>query len=185
MENLYCTIFIVDVSHNPEEAENITSRVQQLIEDHGGVIKRHNPWGKRRLAYPIEKKTSGFYVEIEYAANSRLNIPQTLEKEFRLNDRVMRFLTYVVSKDELIQREINAKRGIDEKPALDATPGRPARRSHDRNDRPASSSRDNAPSDDAEENEDNEPEVEETNVASDADGDSKETETETEDAGEK
>ena len=110
MENLYCTIFIVDVSQNPEEVDTITSRVLQLIEDHGGVVKRNNPWGKRRLAYPIENKTSGFYVELEFSANSRLNIPQIIEKEFRLNDRVMRFLTYVVTKEELKQREVSAKR---------------------------------------------------------------------------
>ncbi len=111
MEKLYCTIYIVDVSQNPEEVDTITSRIVQLIEDHGGVIKRNNPWGKRRLAYPIHKRTSGFYVEIEFTANSHLNIPQIIEKEYTLNDRVLRYLTYVVTKKELIQREISAKRG--------------------------------------------------------------------------
>ena len=110
MQKLYCTIFIVDVSQNPEEVETISSRIIQLIEDHGGVIKRHNPWGKRRLAYPIRKKTSGYYVEIEFLAHSHLNIPQIIEQEYRLNDRVLRYLTYVVTKDELRQRELNAKR---------------------------------------------------------------------------
>lgn len=119
MESLYCTIYIVDVSQNPEEVENITSRIQQLIEDHGGVIKRHNPWGKRRLAYPILNKTSGFYVEIEFSANSHLDIPKIIEKEYRLNDRVLRYLTYVVTKKELLQREINAKRN---KGAVDTAP---------------------------------------------------------------
>jgi small subunit ribosomal protein S6 len=110
MEQLYCTIFIVDVSQNSEEVDTITSRIVQLIEDHGGVIKRNNPWGKRRLAYPIRKRTSGFYVEIEFTANSHLNIPHIVENEYRLNDRVLRYLTYVVTKKELIQRELNAKR---------------------------------------------------------------------------
>lgn len=110
MENLYCSIYIVDVSQNPEEVDTVTSRIVQLIEDHGGTIKKNNPWGKRRLAYPIENKTSGFYVEIEFTAQSRLNIPQIIENEFRLNDRVMRHLTYVVSKEELRQREFSAKR---------------------------------------------------------------------------
>lgn len=109
MENLYCTIYIVDVSHNPEEVETVNSRINQLIEDHGGVIKKHNPWGKRRLAYPINKKNSGFYVEIEFTAQSRLNIPQIIEKEFGLNDRVLRHLTYVVTKEELKQRARTAK----------------------------------------------------------------------------
>jgi small subunit ribosomal protein S6 len=110
MENLYCTIFIVDVSQNPEEVENVTSRIVQLIEDHGGSIKRNERWGKRRLAYPIRKRTSGFYVEIEFGAQSRLNIPQIIEGEYRINDRVLRYLTYVVTKEELHQRELNATR---------------------------------------------------------------------------
>lgn len=110
MENLYCTIFIIDVSQNPEEVETITSRIVQLIEDHGGSIKRQERWGKRRLAYPIRKRTNGYYVEIEFAAQSRLNIPGIIENEYRLNDRVLRHLTYVVTKDELRQRELNASR---------------------------------------------------------------------------
>lgn len=110
MENLYCTIFIVDVSQNPEEVETVSSRIQQLIEDHGGIIKRNNPWGKQKLAYPIQNKNYGFYVEIEFTANSHLNIPKTIEQEYRINDRVLRHLTYVVTKKELQQRQINAER---------------------------------------------------------------------------
>jgi small subunit ribosomal protein S6 len=109
MENLYCTIFIVDISQNPDEVETITSRIQQLIEDHGGIIKKIDHWGKRRLAYLIRKKSHGFYVEIEFTANSRLNIPKILEAEYRLNDRVLRYFTYVVTKKELMQRQLSVK----------------------------------------------------------------------------
>jgi small subunit ribosomal protein S6 len=110
MEKLYCTIFIVDISQNPEEVDTVSSRIQQLIEDHGGIIKKVNPWGKQKLAYPIQNRTYGFYVEIEFTANSHLNIPKTIEQEYRINDRVLRYLTYVVTKKELKQREINAAR---------------------------------------------------------------------------
>jgi small subunit ribosomal protein S6 len=116
MENLYCTIFIVDISQNPEEVDTVSSRIQQLIEDHGGIIKKVNPWGKQKLAYPIHNRTYGFYVEIEFTANSHLNIPKTIEQEFRINDRVLRYLTYVVTKKELQQREINAARMKEGKP---------------------------------------------------------------------
>ncbi|MBN2365257.1 MAG: 30S ribosomal protein S6 [Calditrichaeota bacterium] len=108
MENLYCTIFIVDTSLNPDEAETVSSRIQQLVEDHGGIIRKINRWGKKRLAYPVRNNSHGFYVEIEFTANSRLNIPKIIEAEYRLNDRVLRYLTYIVSKKELIQREKNA-----------------------------------------------------------------------------
>lgn len=108
MEKLYATIFIVDISQNPDEVETITSRIQQLIEDHGGIVKKIDRWGKRRLAYSINNKTHASYVEIEFSANSRLNIPNILEGEFRLNDRVLRALTYIIEKNELIQRQRNA-----------------------------------------------------------------------------
>ncbi|GAB4381354.1 MAG: hypothetical protein Kow0042_31850 [Calditrichia bacterium] len=110
MENLYDAIFIVDVSQNPDEVETVTSRVQQLIEDHGGIIKRIDRWGKRRLAYPINNQTHGYYVEVEFSANSRLNIPRILEAEFRLNDRVLRDFVYIMTKKELLQREKRAKK---------------------------------------------------------------------------
>jgi small subunit ribosomal protein S6 len=110
MENLYCTVFIVDISQNPEEVDTVSSRIQQLIEDHGGIIKRVNPWGKQKLAYPIQNRNYAFYVEIEFTANSHLNIPNIIEQEYRINDRVLRYLTYVVTKKELQQREINAAR---------------------------------------------------------------------------
>ncbi|MEJ2636814.1 MAG: 30S ribosomal protein S6 [Calditrichia bacterium] len=108
MEKLYSTIFIVDISQNPDEVDTVASRIQQLIEDHGGIIKKIDRWGKRRLAYSINKRTHGFYVEIEFSANSRLNIPQILENEYRINDRVLRFMTYIIEKEELIQRAKNA-----------------------------------------------------------------------------
>lgn len=121
MEHLYSTIFIVDISQNPDEVDTVASRIQQLIEDYGGVIKKIDRWGKRRLAYPIRKKTHGFYVEIEFSANSHLNIPKILENEYRLNDRVIRYLTYVISKRELLQRAKNAG-----KAAAAAAPPAPA-----------------------------------------------------------
>ena len=104
MENLYSTTFIVDISQNPDEVDTIASRIQQLIEDHGGIIKEIDRWGKRRLGYSINSKSHGFYVEIEFTANSRLDIPKILEAEYRINDRVLRHLTYVIEKKELDQR---------------------------------------------------------------------------------
>ncbi len=127
MEKLYCTIFVVDISHNPEDVETVTSRVQQLIEDHGGIIKKVNRWGKRRLAYPIKKKTHGYYVEVEFTANSRLNIPATLEQEYRLNDRVLRYLTYIVDKRELQHRARQEGKSVATARPLKTEPEKPAK----------------------------------------------------------
>lgn len=122
MEKLYDSIFIVDISQNPDEVETVTSRIQQLIEDHGGIIQKIDRWGKRRLAYKIDNKSHGFWVEIEFSASSRLNIAKTLEDEFRLNDRVLRYLTYIVSKKELIEREKSARKVKAEQPSEETAP---------------------------------------------------------------
>ena len=114
MEKLYSTIFIVDISQNPDEVDTVSSRIQQLIEDHGGIIKEIKREGKRRLTYLINKKSHGFYVEIEFTANSHLNIPNILEAEYRLNDRVLRHMTYIITPEELIQRAKRAKRSGDD-----------------------------------------------------------------------
>jgi len=128
MEKLYSTTFIVDISQNPDEVETVTSRIQQLIEDHGGVLKRIDRWGKRRMAYSIDKKTHGFYVEIEFSANSRLNIPKILQNEYRLNDRVLRSMTYIVEKKELTQR---SRRAVKSKEEREITPDIPDYESKD------------------------------------------------------
>lgn len=128
MEKLYSTTFIVDISQNPDEVETVTSRIQQLIEDHGGVLKRIDRWGKRRLAYAIDKKTHGFYVEIEFSANSRLNIPKILQNEYRLNDRVLRSITYIVEKKELTQR---SRRAVKREEKRESTPDIPSYGSED------------------------------------------------------
>jgi small subunit ribosomal protein S6 len=105
MKKLYCTVFVIDIAPGTEDIDQFVDRVKNIINSHGGEIKREDHWGKKRLAYEINKKQYGYYVEIEYEAESTQNIPKLLEDDFRLNDRILRYLTYIVSKDELKQRK--------------------------------------------------------------------------------
>ncbi|GAB4180168.1 MAG: 30S ribosomal protein S6 [Calditrichia bacterium] len=109
MNKLYCTVFVIDIAPGTDDIEQIVDRVKNTIADHGGELKREDHWGKKRLAYEISKKQYGYYVELEYVADSKQNIPHILEDDFRLNDRILRYMTYLVDKNELKQREkINA-----------------------------------------------------------------------------
>lgn len=109
MKNLYNTVFIVDIAPGTDDVDQIVEQVKSLIIGNGGNIKNEKHWGKKRLAYEIDKKQYGYYVELEYVSESKNNIPKSLESDFRLNERILRYLTYLVDKHELKQREKVAK----------------------------------------------------------------------------
>ena len=82
---MYETIFILDSLLAPEEIDKIIDRVKEMIETNGGKILTVEKWGKRRLAYEIQKKQYGFYVAIEFEGEGA--IPNSLEREYNFNDK--------------------------------------------------------------------------------------------------
>lgn len=92
---LYETTFIVNAALEDADIHTIVNRVQSFIEDKGGEIVEINHWGRRRLAYPINKKFNGYYVYIAFNAVPS-TIPQ-MERFMILDDGIMRHLTMVLS----------------------------------------------------------------------------------------
>jgi small subunit ribosomal protein S6 len=105
----YETIFILDSLLTPEEIDKTVQRVQELIEKASGKIINVDKWGKRRLAYEIQKKQYGFYVSIQYEEKG--TTPEALQNEFNYNDKVLRYLTYRFDKKKLKQLEKQRKQG--------------------------------------------------------------------------
>jgi small subunit ribosomal protein S6 len=99
---VYETIIILDSLLSPEEIENHINRVKEVIETQGGKVTAIDRWGKRRLAYEIQKKQYGFYVAMEFEAIG--NIPLVLQNEYNYNDKMIRYLTYRYSKNKLKAR---------------------------------------------------------------------------------
>ena len=96
MVRQYESIFIVD-SHLPnEQIESSIVKHTQLIEKNGGKIKLIDRWGKKRLAFEIAKKQYGFYVYVRFEGEGKLC--QELNRSFKLDDAVIRFLTVAVPK---------------------------------------------------------------------------------------
>ena len=100
---MYETIFILDSLLVPEEIDKIIDSVKQVIESNGGKIATVDKWGKRRLAYEIQKKQYGFYVAIEFEGEGP--IPNTLEHEYNFNDKILRYLTYRYTKNKMKARD--------------------------------------------------------------------------------
>jgi small subunit ribosomal protein S6 len=101
--NMYETIFILDSLLTPEEIDKTVERINALIESNNGKVVSVDKWGKRRLAYEIEKKQYGFYVAIEFESDGTL--PQVLQNEYNYNDKILRYLTYRYTKNKLKARE--------------------------------------------------------------------------------
>ncbi|MHB2147541.1 30S ribosomal protein S6 [Calditrichota bacterium LG25] len=101
---IYETIFILDSLMPPKEIDAAIERFSSIINSNGGKVRKVEKWGKRRLAYEIEKKQYGFYGSIEFEATG--NIPKELESEYNFNDKVLRYLTYRYDKRKLKAMQI-------------------------------------------------------------------------------
>ena len=104
----YETIFVLDSLLTPEEIEKTIARVKEIIENAGGKILNVDPWGKRRLAYEIQKKQYGYYVSIEFEEKG--TVPTILDNEYNYNDKVLRYLTYRFDKKKMHMWEEQKKK---------------------------------------------------------------------------
>ena len=92
----YETTFIVNASLEDSKVDVLAAHVQDVITRNGGEILAINRWGRKRLAYTIQKKNNGFYINIEFVAPGS-TIPQ-LERSFQLDESVLRFLIIQIDK---------------------------------------------------------------------------------------
>lgn len=79
-----------------EEFKNAQNKFTDFIKENGGEIVHQNAWGLRSLAYPIQKKTTGFYVVVEYKAPRDLNAK--LEVQLNRDETVMRHIINSLNK---------------------------------------------------------------------------------------
>jgi small subunit ribosomal protein S6 len=98
---LYETTFITDAQYSESEIEAEIKKVEELITSNGGEIVETQRWGIRRLAYEIKHKRQGYYAHFLYRAST--SMPPLLETAFKVNERIVRFLT-VVSEIDLDAR---------------------------------------------------------------------------------
>ena len=74
-----------------EDAQNAElEKVQELVTRFGGTIDKVDSWGRRKLAYPIEKQNDGVYTFITFSSES--GVPAEIERRIRIMENVLRFL---------------------------------------------------------------------------------------------
>ncbi|MGN1066721.1 MAG: 30S ribosomal protein S6 [Candidatus Fimimonas sp.] len=88
--NSYELLYIIDNEISDEAKEAVIAKISAVITDNGGTIDGVDKWGTRKLAYPINYKSEGYYVLVNFAAQATL--PAELERVMRITDSVVRFL---------------------------------------------------------------------------------------------
>ena len=95
----YETVFIATPVLSEAQMKEAVAKYTELITANGGEIVYQEDWGRKELAYPIQKMTSGFYYLIEFKADPQfVNI---LETQYRRDERIIRFLTFAMDKDAI------------------------------------------------------------------------------------
>ena len=96
MLNPYETVFITTPVLSENQMKETVDKFKKILNDSKAEIVHEENWGLRKLAYPIQKKSTGFYYMIEFRAKG--NWIQKHETEFKRDERIIRFL--VVSLDK-------------------------------------------------------------------------------------
>ncbi|MGD0339665.1 MAG: 30S ribosomal protein S6 [Bacteroidota bacterium] len=109
----YETTFIINATLDDAQTEAVIARVQELLVKNGGTVTAVEKWGRKRLAYPIQKKNNGFYIVLIFSAKG--DAVAKLERHYQLDENIIRYLTV-----QLDTKALKARRSVaraEEEPA--------------------------------------------------------------------
>ena len=101
--NQYETVFILTPVLSDDQMKEAVKKYEDYLAKAGAEIVHEEHWGMRKLAYPIQKKSTGFYQLIEYKAEG--NVIADVETELKRDERVLRFLTVKLDKHAVAYNE--------------------------------------------------------------------------------
>ncbi|HBF87302.1 MAG TPA: 30S ribosomal protein S6 [Bacteroidales bacterium] len=96
MLNHYETVFILTPVLSDSQMKEAVQKYKDYITANGGEIEHEEFWGLKKLAYPIQKKSTGFYHLLQFKSEGELIAK--LETEYRRDERIIRFLTFKMDK---------------------------------------------------------------------------------------
>lgn len=96
MLNHYETVFILTPVLSDAQMKEAVEKFKGILTDSGATITNEENWGLKKLAYPIQKKSTGFYALLQFDADPA--VVDNLETTYRRDERVLRFLTFRLDK---------------------------------------------------------------------------------------
>ena len=106
--NQYETVFIVTPVLYEDQMKEAVKKYEDYLAKAGAEIVHEEHWGMRKLAYPIQKKSTGFYHLIEFKAEG--DVIANVETELKRDERVLRFLTVKLDKHAVAYNEKKRKK---------------------------------------------------------------------------
>jgi small subunit ribosomal protein S6 len=103
MLNNYETVFIMTPVLSDDQMKETVKKFQSFLKEKEAEIVYENNWGLKKLAYPIQKKSTGFYYLIEFKAEGTL--VAELETAYKRDERLLRFLTVKLDKHAIAYSE--------------------------------------------------------------------------------
>ena len=88
--NKYEAMYIGTPEMEDEAIKGVIEKFSGIITANGGEIEKTDEWGRKKLAYPIDYKTEGYYVLVNFAAAPEL--PRELERNFRNDESILRYM---------------------------------------------------------------------------------------------
>jgi small subunit ribosomal protein S6 len=97
--NTYESAVIINAALDDEQINGIISRLKEFITNNGGEIREIENWGRKRLAYMINKSKIGYYAIFRFDAPT--TIISKLERNYSLDEHILRYLTVSLDKDAI------------------------------------------------------------------------------------
>ncbi len=94
--NQYETVFILTPVLSDEQMKETVAKFKKLLTDNGAEILNEEAWGLKKMAYAIDKKSTGFYCLIEFKGEP--SIVNSLETGYRRDEKVIRYMTVRLDK---------------------------------------------------------------------------------------
>ena len=98
-KNTYESAVIINAALDDEQIEGIISRIKDFITNNGGDIREIENWGRKRLAYMINKSKIGYYAIFRFDAPT--SIISKLERNYTLDEHILRYLTISLDRDAI------------------------------------------------------------------------------------
>ena len=111
-KKMYESAVLINAALEEDQIQSIISRIKELISSNDGEIKDVEDWGRKRLAYMIKKSKIGYYIIFQF--NAYPQIISTLEKFYKLDENILRYLTIKLTKNALEQFEKNKAQSLAE-----------------------------------------------------------------------
>jgi small subunit ribosomal protein S6 len=99
----YETIFILDSAADEDKIESQIQKYVSFLAKNESEVGNIDRWGRRKFAYPIKKKHTGYYVSIEFTSGP--GIISKLDRTYHLDDNVLRYLTVGYDKKTMAERK--------------------------------------------------------------------------------